>query len=91
MREDYNLFAGNGFDLVGAITSPGHSFDGNPAFVDPAVDNYHLSFTSATIDAGTNAGVTADFDGDPRPLGAGFDIGFDELNVRKIFVPPVVR
>ena len=32
-----------------------------------------------------------DFDGDPRPLGAGFDIGFDELNVRKLFLPLVLR
>jgi predicted outer membrane repeat protein len=91
VREDYNLFFGNTNDSVGAISTGGHSVSNDPAFVNPAGDNYHLALNSPAIDAGVDAGVTADFDGDPRPLGAGFDIGFDELNVRKIFLPIVVR
>jgi predicted outer membrane repeat protein len=91
VREDYNLFFANGLDLAGAITSGAHSFTGNPAFVNPAADNYHLSSTSAAIDAGTDAGVTYDYDGDPRPFGAGFDIGFDEAASTKLFLPLVQR
>jgi len=37
------------------------------------------------IDAGTDAGVYTDMDGDSRPLGAGFDIGADE------YVPQLVN
>jgi hypothetical protein len=89
--EDYNLFFGNTFNKVGTVTSGGHSLSGNPAFVNAAADNYHLGLASAAIDAGINAGIGVDFDGDPRPLGAGFDIGFDEANVRKVFLPLIVR
>jgi len=35
----------------------------------------------AAINTGTNAGVTADFEGDPRPIGAGPDIGYDEARL----------
>jgi hypothetical protein len=55
-----------------------------PAFVDPGNDDYHLSYGSPCIDAGTIAvpdppGLpTTDFEGDPRVIGAGPDIGADE-------------
>lgn len=40
---------------------------------------YHLLPDSPCIDAGIDAGITLDLDGDSRPDGAGFDIGADEL------------
>jgi predicted outer membrane repeat protein len=93
VREDYNMFFGNTADRLGTVSSGGHSFDGNPAFVNSADDNYHLSLGSAAIDAGINAGISFDFDGDPRLLGAGFDIGFDEFPVPvfHLFLPLVMR
>ncbi|MBZ5523667.1 MAG: IPT/TIG domain-containing protein [Acidobacteriia bacterium] len=52
--------------------------------VDPQVANlpvldFHLTATSPAKDAGVNTGITHDFDGNPRPAGAAFDIGAFEL------------
>ncbi len=47
----------------------------NPA---PNDTPYHLTSASAAIDRGVPAGVFTDIDGDPRPLGNGFDLGADE-------------
>jgi hypothetical protein len=54
-------------------------------------DDYHLGPGSAAIDAGTNAGVTTDFDGEARPQGSGFDIGFDESTLHDVFLPLIMR
>lgn len=93
VREDYNLFFGNTNDRLGTITIGSHSFDLNPAFINPATDNYHLGPLSAAIDQGVDAGVYVDFDGDTRPIGAGFDIGFDERNAAafKLYLPLIMR
>jgi len=51
----------------------------NPLTGDPKLDaTYHLQAGSAAIDAGVDAGVTLDIDGQVRPWGAGYDIGADE-------------
>lgn len=74
--------------------------DGNvsvdPAFVDPASGDYHLSAGSPLIDAGRNDGApTEDIDGDARPLDgngdgvAVVDPGFDEFRAPDA-VPPTV-
>jgi len=54
----------------------GDAVVGDPAF---APDGYHLQANSAAIDKGINSGITADIDGDPRPEGAGYDLGADEF------------
>jgi hypothetical protein len=68
----------------------------DPAFVDPDAVDYHLGASSAAIDAGVNAGVHTDIDGEPRPLGQGYDLGADEfyveyglLLVKEAFPEPV--
>ena len=63
---------------------------GDPTFVAPACGNYHVGPGSAAIDAGVDAGVLTDIDGDPRPIGLGFDIGADEA-WRWVFLPLVLR
>jgi len=79
---DHTLFDGNGTDYGSGVTST-NEVSGNPAFVAPATDDYHILFGSAAIDQGVDAGVTDDIDGDPRPIGAGYDIGADEWDPSK--------
>ena len=91
--EDYNLFAGVGAPLTGTVVSGGHSFTGTAGFVNAAADNYHLALSSSAIDRGINAGVSFDIDGDHRPAGPRFDIGFDEYlaPIFKLYLPLVRR
>jgi hypothetical protein len=63
---------------------------GDPHFVDPASGDFHLGPGSWAIDAGVDAGVTTDIDGDPRPMGLLPDIGADEA-WRWVFLPLVLR
>jgi hypothetical protein len=65
--------------------------DGNPDFVDPNTGNYHIGPVSAAIDAGIEAGVNFDLDGDSRPHGSAPDIGADETMWWRIYLPLVVR
>lgn len=51
-----------------------------PRFTNPDSGDYHIGLGSAAIDAGVNAGVTVDLDGEPRPIGLGYDIGADEFS-----------
>ena len=73
---DYTL-GNNTTDYSAGVT---HTNDraGDPAFVDAAGGNYHICAASPAIDQGGNAGVSTDVDGQPRPMGAGYDIGADE-------------
>ncbi len=60
-----------------------HSFIATPAdnFVAPGSD-FHLLPTSPAVDAGTSSNAPAtDLDGEPRPAGAGVDIGAYELQL----------
>jgi CSLREA domain-containing protein len=81
LRENYNLFSGvaTPYSGNGTLASGGNSMTGTAAFAETTF--YKLTSASAAIDAGTNAGVTTDFEGDPRPAGAGFDIGWDEADL----------
>jgi len=89
----------NGADWGGAgtiITGTVNVWD-DPAFVDPDNGDYHIGSSSAAVDAGVDAGVTDDIDGDSRPFdgdrdGADeFDIGADEYVKRYIYLPLVLR
>jgi hypothetical protein len=64
---------------------------GDPAFVDPDGGDYHIGPDSAARNAGVNAGVTEDIDGDTRPQGSGYDIGADEFRQRYIYLPLVAK
>lgn len=84
----YMLFFGNGNNhpSPGTTAFPDETGwvvgDPDPRFVSPAGNDYHLRLGSPAIDAGIDAGVINDIDGDPRPLSTGFDIGADEAGPR---------
>jgi fibronectin-binding autotransporter adhesin len=70
---------------------------GDPRFLWPLANDYHLCQNSAAIDQGVSTGVNSDFEGDARPQGSGVDIGADEWNevsckrIRTVFLPIVIR
>lgn len=66
-------WAGPGDIITGTI-----NFWDDPAFVDPGTADYHITSNSPAVDAGIDAGVSIDIDGQYRPNGPGVDLGADE-------------
>jgi uncharacterized repeat protein (TIGR01451 family) len=93
---DHSLFFDTGTPCGGGGSCT-NNLSGDPKFQNPAGGDHHIKPGSAAIDSGIDAGVSSDIDGDPRPLGAGFDIGADEavggpfLTVAKIATPDSAR
>ena len=52
----------------------------DPLFINPALNDFHLQNQSPAIDAGLETeNVPNDYEGNPRPIGKGFDIGAYEF------------
>jgi len=70
-----------------------NSLVGDPAFKDPARNDYHIRLTSAARDAGTVNYIvtTEDMDGDPRIIGSAPDIGADEINPAFLYLPLIKK
>ena len=85
------LWNGNTTEWSGAGTLQRiNDYWGDPAFLDPEDGDYHIGSESAAIDAGVDAGLTTDIDGDLRPSGPAPDIGADELGFY-VYLPLVTR
>jgi len=85
--QDYALFSGVTTAVSGTVSSGGHvQFSGPADFVSSSAGNYHLGAGSAAIDTGVDAGISFDIDGQSRPIGAGFDIGYDEADLANLGV-----
>ena len=62
------------------ITSDHNLIGVDPKFVNPAGANFHLQSGSPAIDSGSSLNApSSDFDNNPRPQGAGYDIGAFEF------------
>jgi hypothetical protein len=85
----------NGTDWGGPGTIITGSIDiwEDPCFVNPDAADYHICSSSAAIDAGMDARVTSDIDGQPRPWGTASDLGADEVIIitAVIYLPAVMR
>jgi threonine dehydrogenase-like Zn-dependent dehydrogenase len=78
VNSNYNLFFSNGADTAGSVTSGANNVNGDPAFANPATDDYRIPLTSPAVNAGIDLGISNDYFGNARPYGAGVDIGFNE-------------
>ncbi len=81
---DYNDVFGNSTPQTGGTMGAGTIYV-DPLFVSAGdlATFYHIQQGSPVIDAGTNTGTGLpgdDYDGQSRPLGATWDIGFDEVD-----------
>lgn len=89
--QDYNFFAQVGIPADGGVTGGAHSLTGNPAFIDPVDGDFRLAPGSLAVDTGTDAGIYVDFEGQARPFGTGFDMGYHEAVVFRLYLPAVLR
>jgi parallel beta-helix repeat protein len=71
---------------ITAVVTVQNQYTGDPAF---APDGYHITPASAAVDAGVDAGVTSDIDGNPRPYSLSPDLGADEIIAA--FLPLALR
>lgn len=56
--------------------------------MNPAANDYHLLASSPAVDAGlTLTQINTDLDGNPRPQGAGYDIGAYKLTAARKQAP----
>ena len=66
-------------NVQGGFVGEGN-IDEDPLFADAANGDFHLADGSPCIDTATDVGAPAvDFEGDPRPIGNGYDMGADEF------------
>ena len=91
VTQDYNLLFGNTTAIAGATVGGAHNASGDPRFAAPGANDYHLRAGSPAINAGADLGVHVDVDGQARPFGGGFEIGYDEFTLIRVLLPVVMK
>lgn len=82
---DYNNIWGNTTNYAGDASAASTDLNVDPIFTGLATGNLRLQETSPMIDAGSSDLAPAqDWDGLPRPSGAGVDIGADEWTLSAV-------
>lgn len=80
VRLESTLWYNNTTRSTGAGTIQSNNpLAGDPSYLDSANRNYHITESSAALDAGVDVGIAKDLDEQPRPAFEGFDIGADEF------------
>lgn len=75
----------------GTIDMGTNEYQGDPGFIDPANDDYHIVENSPVIDKAIDTWATVDMDGQSRPAGEA-DIGADEYGETiEIYLPLLMR
>jgi fibronectin-binding autotransporter adhesin len=75
----YNDFYGNIPSNYGSLTPGATDISAPPEFLDAGSGDFHLALTSPAVNAADPAsGLSSDFEGEERPLGARADMGADE-------------
>ena len=83
----YNtLWYDNFWDYAGNLTTTAN-FTGDPAFIDPANGDFHITATSAALNLGAVTGVLLDIDGESRLVGPAPDLGADEWPLPPTDIP----
>ena len=81
---DHNIVYGSPSGIVssisGSIAQTNNKLNTNPMFASATTPDYHVQAGSPAIDSGASVSVATDFDGNPRPMGAAFDIGAYEYS-----------
>ncbi|MEW5801617.1 MAG: Ig-like domain-containing protein [bacterium] len=73
-------------DIQGGFSGEGN-IDTDPGFFAPETGNYYLMPDSRCIDAGTDNGApSVDKDGNPRPVGLGYDMGAYENSDNRVII-----
>ena len=79
VTQDYNNVWGNTTNWAGDASQGSYDLNIDPIFANLSAGNLRLLDSSPMIDAGSSVDApTSDWDGLPRPSGAGVDIGADE-------------
>lgn len=83
---DYNCYASSSFSQLPAVAAGKHNVIGDPAFVDAANGDFHISRNSVCVDAGVKEAETPLFDLDGTRRYGAVDIGAFEFIKPKLSV-----
>jgi parallel beta-helix repeat protein len=79
---------GNSLSTFNALTGVSANLNADPLFVSASTHDFHLQRASPCISAGTNVGLTQDYQGSIIPQGSAPDIGAYQYDAARSLQPP---